>query len=121
MSMSINPAGTNAPAAPELPALRPIKPLTRDEAAAPASTEKAAQDTKKSEASRQELQQAIERLNEQVKKNNYSLNFSVDEAADYVVVKIRDANNGEVVRQIPNETVLRLSANLKGLLQDAKI
>ena len=56
-----------------------------------------------------------------VKKNNYSLSFSVDEASRHVVVRIRDANSGEVVRQIPNETVLRLSENLKGLLQDEKI
>jgi len=39
------------------------------------------------------------------------------------VVKVRTAS-GEVIRQIPDETVLRLAENmqdLKGLLQDEKI
>ena len=73
------------------------------------------------EAKRRELQEAMERLNEQAKKNNYSLSFSVDDTSDYVVVKIRDADNGEVVRQIPNDTVLRVSTYFKGLLKDEKI
>ena len=120
MSMNINPAQAAPAAMPDLAPVRPAKGL--DPAIANAlESPKTEQVTQKAEVSRKELQQAIERLNEQVKKNNYSLNFSVDEASDYVVVKIRDANNGEVVRQSPNETVLRLSAHFKGLLQDEKI
>jgi len=117
MSIHINPAQT---APPELTAVRPTKAV-EPQAAVIAAVDKAAQEPQKVSVSREELQQAIERLNEQVKKNSYNLNFSVDEGSDYVVVKIRDANNGEVVRQIPNETVLRLSEHFKGLLQDEKI
>lgn len=75
------------------------------------------------EVRRRELQQAIERLNEQVKKMSFSLNFSFDDASKHIVVKMRDAN-GEVVRQIPDEAILRLAEqpqNIKGLLQDGKI
>ena len=70
---------------------------------------------------RRELQQALESLHEHAKKSNYSLSFTVDDASDYVVIKIRDANNGEVVRQIPNDTILRVSHYFKGLLKDEKI
>lgn len=122
MNNSINPAGTTMAALPaEMAPVRPAKaPPPAAEKAAEAE-KVAAETTQNAEASRRELQQAIERLNDQVKKNNYNLSFSVDEASRHVVVRIRDANSGEVVRQIPNETVLRLSENLKGLLQDEKI
>jgi len=117
MSININPAQT---APPELAAARPAKAAATAAVTLPGN-EKVVEEPAKTGVTREELQQAIERLNEQVKKNSYNLNFSVDEGSDYVVVKIRDANSGEVVRQIPNETVLRLSQHFKGLLQDEKI
>jgi len=70
---------------------------------------------------RKELDEALERLNEQVRKNNYNLNFSVDDTTNFVVVKVKDATSGDVIRQIPSETVLRVAHNLeavKGLLRD---
>lgn len=73
---------------------------------------------------RKELEQAIQRLNEQIQRTSYNLTFSVDDASNHVVVKVMSADNGEVIRQIPNETVLRIAKNLeeiKGLLQDQKI
>lgn len=79
------------------------------------------------EVSRRQLQQAIEQLNEQVKKSSYNLNFSMDAATDSVVIRVRSASSGEILRQIPSDTVLHLAAHmkdlaeLKGLLKDEKI
>lgn len=68
---------------------------------------------------REELSQAIERLNEQMRKQGRDLSFSMDEVLNRTVVQVKDANTGEVVRQIPNETVLKVAHSIedfKGLL-----
>jgi flagellar protein FlaG len=69
------------------------------------------------------LHEAVERLNEQMKKGAYNLNFTVDSVTDQVVVKVRNTQTGDVIRQLPNEAVLRFAHNLedlKGLLSDEK-
>ncbi|MEK0416496.1 MAG: hypothetical protein RI949_502 [Pseudomonadota bacterium] len=73
------------------------------------------------EKMRQEVQEAIKKLNEQMTKNSYNLNFSVDDTTNFVVVQVKNVQSGEVIRQIPNETVLRVAHDLeavKGLLRD---
>ena len=52
------------------------------------------------------------------------LSFSVDDVANKIVLTVKNSQNGEVVRQIPSETALKVAhnlANIKGLLQDEKI
>jgi flagellar protein FlaG len=49
--------------------------------------------------------------------------FQIDEAVGGPVVTVRSAETGEVVRQIPNEVVVRIAHNIekvKGLLLNAK-
>ncbi len=73
---------------------------------------------------RKKLADAIDHLNEMAQRNNYNLNFSVDSQANQVVVRVRDAKNGVVIRQMPNEAALRMAhhfSDLKGLLNDEKI
>lgn len=74
-------------------------------------------------AMRQELQDAIDKLNEQMKRGAYNLNFTMDEVANQVVIKVRNLQTGDVIRQIPNEAALRFAHNLediKGLLNDER-
>jgi flagellar protein FlaG len=69
------------------------------------------------------LQEAIERLNEQMKNNGRQLNFSVDKTIDRTVVQVKNAETGEVIRQIPDETLLRVAHSIeqvKGMLLDEK-
>jgi len=73
------------------------------------------------EATRRELKQAIERMNQKVIKDGRKLNFSIDEVTDQMVITVRKAETGEVIRQIPSDAVLRVAHNmeqLKGLLHD---
>ena len=73
------------------------------------------------EATRRELKQAIERMNQKVIKDGRKLNFSIDEVTDQLVITVRKAETGEVIRQIPSDAVLRVAHNmeqLKGLLHD---
>ncbi len=73
---------------------------------------------------RQNLQEALDRLNDQMKRNGRNLNFSMDEAVDRTVITVKNTQTGEVVRQIPNETVLRVAHNIekvKGMLMNETI
>lgn len=67
------------------------------------------------------LQEAIDRLNDQMKRNGRQLNFSIDKVVDRTVIQVKNAQTGEVVRQIPDETLLRVAHNIervKGMLLD---
>jgi flagellar protein FlaG len=66
------------------------------------------------EEMRVRVEQAIERLNEQVTQNQRSLGFEIDQATDIVIVKVRNKETGEVVRQIAAEAFVRLAANSSG-------
>jgi flagellar protein FlaG len=72
---------------------------------------------------RQNLQEAVKMLNQQMSSTKRGLGFQVDEAVGGPVVTVRSAESGEVVRQIPNEVVVRVEHNIekvKGLLFSAK-
>jgi flagellar protein FlaG len=72
---------------------------------------------------RQNLQEAVKMLNQQMSSTKRGLGFQVDEAVGGPVVTVRSAESGEVVRQIPNEVVVRIAHNIekyKGLLFSAK-
>ena len=71
---------------------------------------------------RQNLQEAVSMLNKQMTSTNRGLGFRIDEAVGGPVVTVRSAETGEVVRQIPNEVVVRIAHNIekvKGLLLNA--
>ena len=73
---------------------------------------------------RRNLEEAIQRLNEQMKQNARNLNFSIDELANRTVITVKSTETGEVIRQIPNETVLKVAHNieqLKGMLHNETI
>ena len=72
---------------------------------------------------RQNLQEAVSMLNQQMASTKRGLGFQVDEAVGGPVVTVRSAESGEVVRQIPNEVIVRVAHNIekvKGLLFSAK-
>lgn len=74
------------------------------------------------EQSRKNVQEAIDRLNDAMKKTNQSLNFRMDEAINSPVVTVRNTVTGDVVRQIPNEVVIHVAHNIdkmKGLLHNS--
>jgi flagellar protein FlaG len=72
---------------------------------------------------RQNLQDAVGMLNQQMASTKRGLGFQIDEAVGGPVVTVRSAETGEVVRQIPNEVVVRVAHSIdkvKGLLLNAK-
>ena len=73
------------------------------------------------EKMRANLKESIEKINESLRDGGRNLNFHMDEKVGGLVVLVKNADTGEVVRQIPNETVVRMAHSmeaLKGLLHN---
>jgi flagellar protein FlaG len=115
---------TNAARVPATPVATPAAHTAEVQARSqPPVENKPAVDTKPDpRAARRTLEEATEHLNKQMTQNKRDLSFSVDDVANKIVVTVKN-REGEVVRQIPSETALRVAHNLddmKGLLQDQK-
>ena len=87
----------------------------------PASTTKPVESSAERSApvAPEELQDAIKATNDFVKPINSSVEFSMDEDSDEMVVKVIDKATKEVLRQIPSEEMLDIAKALdkiQGLL-----
>ena len=103
-------------------ALAPISQPVAPAAAKPAPQVARPDPLAEFKATRKELEQALTEVNERMQRNGRSLAFSLDEKADRTVIRVTNSSTGEVVRQIPDETVLRIAHSmeaLKGMLYDA--
>ncbi|WP_133469208.1 flagellar protein FlaG [Paraglaciecola marina] len=67
------------------------------------------------EYSPEKIEIAVTQISEFVQASSRQLNFSVDEDSNKQVVKVTDAESGDVIRQIPSEEVLKLSERLQDL------
>ena len=104
-AVSAAPAVSAVPAVPKAPAIQ-VEPLV---------------DPKQM---RENLQEAIEKLNDQIERNGRGLNFSVDDRLNRPIITVRSTATGEVVRTIPNEVVIKVAHNIediKGLLMDQRL
>lgn len=63
--------------------------------------------------SAERVQQAAQQIQKFLAESQRSLEFHVDEASGISVVMVRDANTGDVIRQIPNEETVKLAQILK--------
>ena len=72
---------------------------------------------------RQSVLEAVSILNQQIQRTNRGLGFRMDEILNSPVVTVVSESTGEVVRQIPNEVVVRVAHNIermKGLFFNSK-
>lgn len=77
-----------------------------------------------SEPKRDELEQAVTDIREFVQASQRQLDFSIDDSTGRVVVKVIATESGDVIRQIPSETALKLAQSLSqasSLLFDDKV
>ena len=120
MSNDIHSSASRAPTSPAVPAQRVAEVQGR---AQPSEEAKAAAQKKHDpQEARRSLEEASEHLNQQMARNKRDLSFSVDEVTNTVVLTVKN-RVGEVVRQIPSETALRVAhsiENMKGLMEDQK-
>ncbi|NWL21822.1 flagellar protein FlaG [Pseudomonas umsongensis] len=76
------------------------------------------------EPKREELEQAVTDIREFVQAGQRQLDFSIDDSTGRVVVKVIATESGDVIRQIPSETALKLAQSLSqasSLLFDDKV
>ncbi|MEX5746726.1 flagellar protein FlaG [Massilia sp. X63] len=69
--------------------------------------------------SREQVGDAVKKINEGMRVSSQSLEFAIDEDSKDIVVKIIDQNTREVVRQIPSVEALEIAKSLdkmRGLL-----
>ena len=66
--------------------------------------------------STQDLQVAVDRLNQSLKEMNRDVNFSVDSSTGKDVVRVFNSNTGELVRQLPNDEMLNFVKNLENMM-----
>lgn len=57
------------------------------------------------------VKEAVENLNSQLESSARSIRFQIDDKTDKIEVYVIDKETGEVVRRIPPEASIRLSAN----------
>ena len=67
---------------------------------------------KAEEPQRVALEKAVTDMREFVQATQRNLDFSIDDSTGKVVVKVIATDSGEVIRQIPSETALKLAQNL---------
>ncbi len=74
-----------------------------------------------SKNSQENLRQAVKEINEELVARQSELGFSIDSVTDQSVVTVTRRDSGEIVRQIPSESFLKVAHSLeqlKGLLVD---
>ena len=76
------------------------------------------------EEKQQSLKAALNELNQQMAANKQNLGFRMDDAIHGPVITVHNTQTGEVLRQIPSETALKIAHSidsLKGVLISKKI
>ncbi|MCK8665858.1 flagellar protein FlaG [Pseudomonas azerbaijanoccidens] len=77
-----------------------------------------------SEPKRDDLEKAVTDIQEFVQAAQRKLDFSIDDSSGRIVVKVIATETGDVIRQIPSETALKLAQSLSdasSLLFDDKV
>lgn len=61
------------------------------------------------------LRNAIDQINTVLRDGGRGLNFVMDESVSGPIIQVRREETGEVIRQIPNEVVVRVAHNIEKL------
>ena len=107
---------------------RPARATTSSPAAAPQVGDAAlavpkAEISVDPEKMKQSLDQAIRQLNDSMRDGGRNLAFAMDEVLGRPVIVVKKQDTGEVIRQIPNEVVIKVAHSLdklKGLFFNAR-
>jgi flagellar protein FlaG len=67
-----------------------------------------------------ERSRIAERLQEIARASGRNLEFRVDEASEKMVIVVRDQSTGELIRQIPDATALRISQRLESQVESMR-
>ena len=62
---------------------------------------------------RKNLEEIVQRMNDQMKQTNRNLAFSIDDVANRYVISVKHSSTGEIIRQIPDESILRVAHSIE--------
>lgn len=89
----------------------PQPPAVEREQSLPAKV-KEASPTEDKPHTREDLEKAVGDIRDFVQSSQRQLDFSIDDSTGLVVVKVIATDSGEVIRQLPSETALKLAQSL---------
>lgn len=69
------------------------------------------------QASSQQLQSAVDNINQAMRQSKQNLELSVDPDTKTPIVKMVDTQTGELIRQFPSEAVLAIANSIDKFLQ----
>jgi len=102
------------------PSAIPAQAVSRPEpAAAPLAPIQKAEIRINPEEMKKNLDQAIRQLNDTMRDGGRNIAFSMDEVLGRPIIVVKKQDTGEVIRQIPDETVVKMAHSLdeiKGLI-----
>lgn len=76
------------------------------------------------ETLRENFRDAVQTANERLADRGASINISIDQSTNAVIVQVKDRDTGDTIRQIPPESALQVSRNIErltGILVDRKV
>ena len=106
-----------------LPVGSPVSPRVEDRPAQPATPTGEAESAGKSKLadvakpSREDVSAAVRKMNDAMLGSSQSLQFSIDEDSNDIVVKVIDQSTKEVVRQIPSKEALQIAKSIDKMQQ----
>lgn len=74
--------------------------------------------------SAEEIKKDLDVINAQMKNMNRSIQFTVDDSSHDIVVRVVDRDSGEVIRELPPESVIRLREHMtevSGLIFEGEV
>ena len=96
--------------------VRPVSPATDAAAHSAEASKTTPQRPSQPESQvKVESKEAIQQPDSAAANYNVNLNFSVDKATGRTVIRVIDADTNEVVRQLPPEEILNLSASMEAI------
>ena len=67
--------------------------------------------------SSQQLQNAVEGINQAMRQSNQNLEFSIDPGTKKPIIKMVDTETGALIRQFPSEEILAIARSIDQFLQ----
>lgn len=102
----------------EAAAKQPVGEISRDEKTQPPGNKTSpVNQSKINEMSQEQLESAVELTNKAMEVSNYGLQFKIHEGSGRVQVKVVDSETKEVIREIPPEQMLEISAQIADMLR----
>lgn len=65
----------------------------------------------------EQLKEAVKEINRALQQSNRALEFSVDEDTDRLIVRLKDGETGETIRQFPSDETLAIARYIANVQQ----